>query len=178
MDVRKPKIQPGQPLPLADKVYRYGINTMVEKEDRFTPSPYFFDLSNTDKITGYSLSVDWDKKTTPEEGIIRIGCSYKSKPALEFKNYKNRVIYALEIEFIDSLDWIRKIEYSPTIHKKGIFGHPNNKAHSLVFYDQAEYAQNRAALLTELRNHAKDKKVEFDMTIVEKAVEKYRKNKE
>jgi len=150
---------------------------MVEKEDRYTPTIYFFDLSQTDKNTGYSLSVDWDKKTTPEESIIRIGCSYKTKPDFEFKNYKNRVIYALEIAFIDSLDWISKIEYSPTIHTKEILGHPNNKAHSLVFYDKAEYAQNRPALLTELRNHAKDKKIEFDMTKVEVFVEKCRKNK-
>ena len=51
MDVKKPKIQSGEPLPLTDRIYRYGKNDLIDKEDKFKPSINFFELSTSDKKT-------------------------------------------------------------------------------------------------------------------------------
>ncbi len=175
MDVKQSEIQRGDLLPITDRVYRHGLDTLVEeKEDKYVPKLRFFDLSNPVKKMDYSLSVDWERKTTPEETIIRVGCSYKTNTEI-FKNYKNRIIYALEIKFINSLEWIIDTTYDPTLHEIKKLGSPDNSAHALINFAEDQYAQNRAAILTELRNHSQDKKIGFNMKEVDKAVIECRK---
>lgn len=172
MDGEQLEIKKGEPLPLKDKIFRHGlIDWQEQQDDKYVPKLRFFELNTADKETGYNLSVDWETKTTPEETIIRIGCTYKSGTD-KFKNYENRVIYALEIDFLNKMDEIINIIYDPILHlplKKGL---PDNPSHSLVGFDKDKYEdpQNRPAILTELRNHAKDKKIVFDKNAINKAV--------
>ena len=175
MDVQQPEIKSGEPLPLGHRIYRHGLDEWIEKKkDKYIPSLYFFDLHESDKKTGYKLSVDWEKLATPEETIIRIGCSYK-KDTKKFKKYENRVIYAIEVTFLNNLDGISDVIYNPIFHPVEKSGYPNNPAHSLIGFDKDKYdVQDRPAVITELRNHAQGKKIEFDMKVVDKAVQEYR----
>lgn len=176
MDGNKLETKKGDPLPLRDRIFRHGLSDWTKLENgEYVPKFRFFELSNPDKETGYSLSVDWESKTTPEETIIRIGCTYKGD-SNQFKNYDNRVIYALEIDFLISMDEIINVIYDPISHIPPKQGTPDNPAHTLIVFDKEKYEdpQNRPAILTELRNHAKDKKIEFNMKSVHKAVKECR----
>lgn len=175
MDVEQFEITDGQSLPNNDRIYRHGPMDWIDtKDQKFIPTLKFFDLSEPDKLSGYHLSVDWENRTTPEETIIRIGCSF-SINTTKFKNYKNRVIFALDVRFLVELNGILKVSYSPIIQLIEKTGHINNLAHSLISFDKEEFtAQLRPAVITEMRNHAKDKKINFDMEVVDKAVLQYR----
>lgn len=176
MDGKQLEIKKGEILPLKDRIFRHGMADWQELQDaKYVPKFRFFELSTADKETGYSLSVDWESKTTPEDTIIRIGCTYKTGTD-KFKNYENRVIYALEINFLSNMDEIINIIYDPILHLEPKKGLPDNPSHTLVRFDKDKYddPQNRPAILTELRNHAKDKKIIFDIKFVNKAVKEYR----
>lgn len=78
MDGHQLEIQSGDVLPITDRVLRHGLNSWRESVGTvLIPRPIFFDLNNADISNGYNLSVDWEKKTTPEDVIIRVGCSQK-----------------------------------------------------------------------------------------------------
>lgn len=176
MDGNKSEIKPGNPLPLEDRVFRYGKNTNVDKANKYKPSLNFFELTGADKATGYGLSVDWEKLTTPEKTIARIGGTYIYKTE-KFKEFKDKVIYAIEIEFLKSLKGVNSITYNPSNLNNKKLGSPSNPSHSIIKFDETEYdqKQNRVEILTEIRNHAKDKKIEVDMNEVEKLVKELRK---
>jgi len=126
MDGKQSKIQPSESLPLTDRIYRHGLNDWVEKKgDENIPKFIFFELTELDKKTGYRLSVDWELKTTPEETIARIGGSYKTNTT-QFKEYKNRIIFALDIKFLNSLDFVIDVNYNPIVHPVRKLGSPNN----------------------------------------------------
>lgn len=178
MDGGQPEIQSGDKIPLEDRVLRHGLDEWKNFEDgKYIPTFKFFDLSTDDIKSGYNLSVDWDQKTNPEEIIIRIGCTFHPKKNGQFKNYGNRVIYALEVNFLNNIEKVLNVIYDPISNIVEERGKPNNPSHTLVsfdFTDEEQYKQDRPAILTELRYHAMDKKVHFDIDIVHAAVNKYR----
>lgn len=145
------------------------------EEDRYIPKLNFFKLTNADINDGYRLSVDWKDLTTPEETIIRVGCTYLHKKS-KYKDFENRVIYSMDVDFLESMEEIDSVTYNPSIKEPEEKGYPNNIAHSSIKFDNELYddAQARPAILTELRNHVKHNKVYFDLEIVRVEVEKYR----
>lgn len=74
-------IKGGDQLPDTDKVYRIVLVTNRDRKNHNIPSIGCFSLAPTDEG---SLSVDWERKTSPEESIARFGASYK----LYTKEYK------------------------------------------------------------------------------------------
>ncbi len=177
MDVSELEIKKGDRLPAKDCVYRHGLKEWHEKKNEFLPSLRFFALSPNDKIEGYKLSVDWNAITSPEEVIARVGATYKvnKNGDFTFKEFENRVIYSVEINFLNSLNFILNVVYDPIVNKPIIIGSPNNPSHSLICFDSQFYTdQNEPMILAEIRNHAKSNRITVDFDIVKKLVEEYR----
>lgn len=179
MDGHQLEIQSGDVLPITDRVLRHGLNSWRESVGTvLIPRPIFFDLNNADISDGYNLSVDWEKKTTPEDVIIRVGCSQKkfnpNKPLEFFKPYEERVIYAIEINFLKSITEIISVYYRPVFFSEKAKGFVDNPAHSSIKFEEDNFSQYRPLIIGELRNHAKNKNVEFNMEFVSGEVEKYR----
>lgn len=173
MDVRKPDIESGDSLPSSDFVFRLVEKELVEK-DKFTPKIRGFSLHDNDKKHGYGLSVDWSALTTPEESLGRWGASYKTGTT-EFKDYKKRDIYVLNIGVLKSIDSILDVVYNPILNIPVIKGIPNNISHSLIKFDKNELEKNEAEIYTRIREHAKDKKVKsINFKKVEELIELYR----
>ena len=157
-------------------MYRQVVQTNRKNGEKFSPSTSSFSLSEADKTDGYGLSTDWEPKTSPEDSIIRIGCSYKGN-STEFKNYKNRELYALELSFLKSFSEILDAIFSPIDINPPQFGKPSNPAHALVSFRKGKsYDEYAPLLFTKLRDHAKQRRIEFDMQAVENSVELYRKS--
>jgi len=174
MDGEEFEINPGDPLPQRDKVYRMVVNTHRDKRNKTIPAVRCFSLSPNDRN---KLSVDWDRKTTPEESIVRIGCSFKYT-SNEFKPFTNREIYALKIDFLKSISEIENVIYDPIILSNPEKGEVNNPAHSLITFslDLLNDQANEPEVYLKIRDHAKVHRVVVDMEKVTTLVENYRKN--
>lgn len=168
MDEKLPRIKAGDSLPDKGRIYRYGIITERDKANNKIPVS-FFTLNPKDKG---ELSVDWEEKTTPEETIARIGATYKYESS-EYKDYEARDIYALEIDFLRTNREISSICYSPSVYKKEK-GRISNPSHSLIAFEISFLTENKPAIYTLMRDHAKDKKINVDMKKAAELVDLYR----
>lgn len=157
----------GDSLPPEDSVYRIVLVTDRDKKNKEIPAIRCFSLHSSDKG---KLSVDWSKKTTPEESIARVGASYKTGTTT-YKEYNNRELYGLNIGFLKSLEKIEDVVYDPIKVQPRISGKPDNQAHSLVIFND----ENDPEVLEKIRDHAKYNKVLFDMKKVEELVNALRK---
>lgn len=162
----------GKQLPDEDDVYRIVICTDRDRKNKMIPAVRCFSLSPQDDN---KLSVDWDKKTSPEESIARVGASYKFNKQ-EYKPFDNREIYAMNVGFLTTLNDVSSIVYDPISLATPMTGAVNNPAHSLIIFTEifaSSHAREPEALL-KIRNHAKDKKVDIDMEVVKRLVKEYR----
>lgn len=173
MDGEELEINLGDPLPQGDRVYRLVVNTHRDKQNKTIPAVRCFSLSPNDKN---KLSVDWEKKTTPEECIARVGCSFKYA-SNEFKPFENREIYALEIDFLKSISGIENVVYDPIILSNPKKGKVNNPAHSLIAFslDLLNDQANEPEIYLKIRDHAKDHLISVNMEKATSLVENYRK---
>lgn len=163
-------IKGGEQLPDTDKVYRIVLVTNRDRKNRNIPSIGCFSLAPTDEG---SLSVDWERKTSPEESIARFGASYKLYTK-EYKPYENREIYALDVSFLCSLTDVDKVIYDPIYFPKPIKGRVNNPAHSLVKFSEIFTKNNDPETILKIRNHATEKKVPVDIERVHELVKELR----
>ena len=166
-------INKGDSLPANDDVYRICIITDRDKKAGNIPSVKSFTLSTPDKEDNFSLSVDWSKKTTPEQVLIREGIRFKSNTEI-YKNYLLREIFALNVGFLKNLNEIKNVIYDPTISEKFVMGKPDNPAHSGILFSPENYDQYESEITLKIREHAKDKFVRVDMETVKIEVEKLR----
>lgn len=171
MDEKKSaEVNIGDSLPSSDSVYRIALLTEKELDENGNQIPKLscFSLSADDIKDNYKLSVDWDRKTTPEEVLIRVGTSFK-KGKNVYKPFDNRTLYKLEVSFLKQLPFISDVIYTPS---------RNNNAHSSVCFDNANYnyKEHQPQILTELREHARKFHVNIDMEEVKNKVEELRKS--
>lgn len=157
-------------IPNTDNVWRIAEISRRDKANKAIPSIKVFSFSQYDDG---KLSVDWNKLTTPEQTIARVGMSYKKDTTI-FKEYNTREIYALNVSFLNDLgDYIKEVTHDPVFNNPEIIGTPNNPAHSLICcnnisdFDMPEF-------LTKLRDHAKNQLVGVNMEEVNRLVSTYR----
>lgn len=162
-------INKGESLPDKDRVYRIVVNTERDRKNKRIPAHRCFSLSENDNG---KLSVDWEQKTTPEESIARFGASFKYN-SKEFKPFKNREIYALEISFLKSLSDIDDVIYDPISSSMDIKARVNNPAHSLIVFNDL-FPTHDPETYIKLRDHAKNNKIEVDIQKVGDLVDKLR----
>lgn len=172
MDEKEFDLKPGDSLPKPDDVFRLVLETERDRKNKSIPAVRCFSLSPRDKN---KLSVEWNKKTTPEEAIARFGASYKLRTTA-FKPYDNREIYALNVGFLHSFSEIDDVVYDPIIIEPPIKGSVSNPAHSLIVFSEA-FANEQAKepeVLLKIRDHAKDKKVKINWEEVNRLVTRLR----
>lgn len=173
MDDHLSEIKIGEQLPAGGLVYRLVVATFRDRKNKKIPAVRCFTLSESDEN---KLSVEWEEKTTPEESVARVGASYK-KDKSEYKPHDNREIYALEIDFLNSLEVVNSTVYDPIYFEKSQPGCVNNPAHSLVVFSEDFLTKDRALqpeIYLKMRDHAQTRKVEIDMNKVELLVREYR----
>jgi len=158
----------GDSLPDLDDVYRLAIVTDRDKRNKAIPAVRSFSLKPSDKN---KLSVEWEKQTTPEECIARVGCTYKISTTT-YKGFDNREIYSLKIDFLKSLSDVEDVIYDPVFFLIPEKGRINNPAHSLVIFslDLLSEKANEPETYLKLRDHAKSRRVAFNMEEVKKLV--------
>lgn len=166
MDEKEPnRINPNDSLPSADSVYRIALRTEREIDENGNQIPKMgcFSLSQDDIKDNYRLSVEWDKMTTPEEVLIRVGISFK-KNSNQYKPFDTRILYKLEVGFLKQLPFILDVIYSPW---------HGNPAHSSICFDNENYnyQEHRPQILIEIRDHAKQFTVNVNMDEVKQKVE-------
>lgn len=173
MDADELIIKAGAPIPNTDDVYRTVLVTQRDRKNKAIPAVSCFSLSPNDKNM---LSVDWDRKTTPEECVARVGATFKMGKEI-YKPYENREIYALNVNFIKSLSDIDDVIFDPIFLSKPIKGRVNNPAHSLVVFKMGflEDQSKEPETLVKIRDHAKDRRKDVNMEIVRGLVIKHRK---
>lgn len=172
MDEKTPELTKGDILPSKGQVYRTVLTKQRDKKNKAVPAVSCFSLSKKDENR---LSVDWAEKTSPAECVGRFGASYKFGTT-EYKPYKNREVYAIDIDFLNAFPEVEKLTYDPLIFNPPQKGKVNNPAHSLIEFEKA-FANNTAKepeVLVKIRNHAKDQKQEIDWDEVEKLVVNYK----
>jgi hypothetical protein len=169
MDEKKSsEVNFNDPLPPADSVYRIALLTQkdLDENGKLIPKLSCFSLSADDIKDNYRLSVDWDKKTTPEEVLIRVGTSFKrGKP--EYKPFENRALYKLEVGFLRQLPFVFDVIYTPS---------RTNNAHSSVCFDNENYnyKEHEPQILTELREHSKRFNIQINIEEVKEKVAELR----
>lgn len=90
MDEKSFALKKGDRLPLGDRIFRVVLSTERDRKNKNVPALRCFSLTPADKGC---LSVDWERKTTPEESVARFGATYKMNKE-EYKPYDNREIFA------------------------------------------------------------------------------------
>lgn len=172
MDEKSFALKKGDPLPECDRVLRIVENTQRDRKNKNIPSLRCFSLSPNDKG---SLSVDWERRTTPEEAVARFGASFKQGKE-EYKTYNNREVYAMKVSFLNALEPVENVVYDPIYYGKPEKGRVNNPAHSLVKFTEAfaKDNQNDPEIILKMRNHAVENKVLIDLDKVHELVEKLR----
>jgi hypothetical protein len=171
MDEKKSAdIKPNDSLPSADSVYRVALRTERELDENGNQIPKIgcFTLSADDIRDNYRLSVEWNRKTTPEEVLIRVGTSFKKdKHPKQYKPFENRILYKLEVCFLKQLSFISDVIYTPS---------RKNIAHSSICFDNRDYnyEEHIPEILTELRDHAKQFTVDVNIDEVKQKVEEIR----
>lgn len=172
MDEESLALNKGDLLPNCDRVLRIVEITQRDKTNKRIPSLRCFTLSSNDKG---SLSVDWERRTTPEEAVARFGASFRYGTE-EYKSYDNREIYAMEISFLNTLEPVDKVIYDPIYFSKPETGRVNNPAHSLIEFSDAFVRdnQNDPEIILKMRNHAVENKVHIDSKKVHELVDKLR----
>ncbi len=172
MDEELPALKKGDLIPESDRVFRLVENTQRDRENKKIPATRCFSLSPND---GGGLSVDWERKTTPEESVARFGASFK-RCKEEYKSYDNREIYAMEVSFLNALEPVEKVVYDPIYYEKPEKGRMNNPAHSLIKFSDAlahdDY--NDPETILKMRAHAIENKMEINLDKVHELVKKYR----
>jgi|GEM_PF-1219201 hypothetical protein len=176
MDEKSPRLTKGDILPEGDQVYRIVLANQRDKKNKKIPAIRCFSLSPDDNNM---LSVDWEKRTTPEECIARFGGSFK-KDTETYKPYENRELFALGIFFLNLLPVVEKVVYDPEIFDPPVKGRVNNPAHSLVVFEAALSNNSAQApeTLMKIRDHATKNKVEIDWDKVHELVKNYRQEQE
>ncbi|MFW5886141.1 MAG: hypothetical protein ACOCUL_00150 [Bacteroidota bacterium] len=171
MDEKSP-LKKGDILPETDKVFRNVLITQRDRRNKNIPAVRCFSLSPHDNN---KLSVDWERLTTPEECIARIGASFRMGKE-EYKQYNNREVYALDIAFLNSLSEIEHVVYDPVVYSLPEKGKVNNPAHSLVVFleEFTHKKMKEPETLIKIRDHAVNKKAEVDWSQVEELVQLYR----
>ncbi|MDK2842974.1 MAG: hypothetical protein PWQ17_2480 [Anaerophaga sp.] len=172
MDEKLFELKKGDLLPDCDRVLRIVGNTQRDKKNKNIPSVRCFSLSPNDEG---SLSVDWERKTTPEEAIARFGASFKLCKE-EYKSYDNREVYAMKISFLNALEPVESVVYDPIYYEKPEKGRVNNPAHSLIKFTEAfaNDNQNDPEIILKMRNHAVENKVQINLDTVHELVKEYR----
>jgi hypothetical protein len=107
-------------------LYRLAHNT-YKKGDRYNAAVF-----NPDP-TG--LSTDWNKYTTPEGSLIRVGISYKPNTT-KFKDPDLFEVLKLKVSEVWSIDAINSILHTPIT--VGGIGRPENQSHCSVYYMDEE----------------------------------------
>ena len=170
MDENLSFIEPGEPLPYEDDVWRIALSTSRDKKNKQEPGISNFSLNSSDFG---KLSVEWASMSTPEESVARFGATYKSGTE-DFKDYRTRELYALNVGFLRSLEPVEDVLYNPIMVRPVLKGRPDNPAHSLVII-KSNFAQDEPELYKKMRDHAKGRKVEVNAEEVEQLVAIYRK---
>ncbi len=136
---------------------------------RFIPAVMFPKDSNTPYARMFhpesdGISTDWNKYSTAEETLIRVGLTFKTKKdKTQSDTYKDhesfRVVY-LNVGAIRSIEQIEGIEHTPINNAPEIKGFPNNLSHSSVFYSDEEIRLKLAGFCKEVttlnRSYIKD----------------------
>lgn len=149
--------------------YRVALVDARDRRNKAIPALRNFDLSPADN---FKLSVDCASLTHPEETVARVGAQIKSDGT--FKEFRNREIYAIHSSLLNSIDQVLGVLQDALYYHPPARGFPNNHSHALIHY-QENYPEYRPEILEKLREHAKDRKVSFDMTTVEALVSIYQK---
>jgi len=82
------------------------------------------------------MSTDWDKYTTPEESLARIGLTTKINGELKNTDFFN--LFGLKVGDIKMIEGVNSIDFTPIFHNPKIYGKPNNPSHSDVHYVDVE----------------------------------------
>lgn len=165
-------LKKGDLLPDCDRVLRIVEITQRDRRNRNIPNLRCFSLSPNDMG---SLSVDWERETTPEESVARFGASFKHGKEV-YKPYDNREVYAMEISFLNTLEYVEKVVYDPIYIGKHEKGKVNNTAHSLIKMSEAlaQDCYNDPETILKMRNHAIENKMQINFDKVHELVKEYR----
>lgn len=163
MDVPEIVINKGDSLPDEDHVYRIVLETDRDRKYKNLPALRSFSLNEKDIEDGYNLSVEWDKKTTPELTLIRFGATYKFN-SKDYKDPTTRSLYSLRVGFLKTIEGIRDVFYDPIFVEPFEKGNPSNSAHSSVnFIKELWTPANEPIIIFKIREHAISRKIDVNM---------------
>ncbi|WP_293785738.1 hypothetical protein [uncultured Pedobacter sp.] len=83
------------------------------------------------------MSVDWDKYTSPDECIIRVGLTYKTGKT-DFKNHSDFELLSLNVKDIKMIEGVSSINFTPIPKNQEEIGKPYNVSHSDVWFVDPE----------------------------------------
>lgn len=145
----------------------YSQREKVSKKRRH-PSEACFSLRNNEE----ALSFNWSKYAEANRGFIVLGLRYGVNG--EFLHYKDYTFFKLPYIFLKELEGIAKIVHSPDFNgNPSNVGIPNNKSHSLLFYEDDDL-QTRMNLTDYCNNNYDDCKCEVEFQIIDSEIENLR----
>jgi len=83
------------------------------------------------------MSTDWDRYTSAEESLIRVGLT-KKHGSENFKDPNMFKIFSLKIEDIQMIQGVSSIDFTPINNTPEILGSPNNPSHTDVWFTDVE----------------------------------------
>jgi hypothetical protein len=163
---------PHSSLPDNDNVFRIVEKSHRDKKNKSIPSVSCFSLSQNDKDDGYKLSVNWAALISPEHTLAIVGLSYKSGKE-EFKNYRNKEIYSLNVQAVKNIENIIDVVYDPIVFPEKVKGFPSNRSHSSILINPVDFEKNEPEIILKLRDYAAENYVMVDEKIVDSIIEEY-----
>lgn len=83
------------------------------------------------------MSTDWDKLTTPENSLIRVGLSRRHN-STQYKDANMFKLFSLKIEDIKLIEGVSSVDFTPIYNFPEILGSPNNPSHTDVWFTDVE----------------------------------------
>lgn len=107
------------------------------------------------------MSVDWDRYTSSDDCIVRVGLTYKTGKT-EFKNHADFELLSLNVKDIKGIKGVSSIKFSPIPIEEEEIGKPYNISHSDVWFVDPELRLKFADIA---------EKIEINKDYIDKTVE-------
>lgn len=160
---------PEEVIPHEDDVFRQIHKSLFKKSEYRFPSEGHFNLTDGER----GLSVNWERYCKEQDNWILIGATFRPETEV-YKDYQAFRVFRFNVGWLREIEKVINVVHDPIYHEELLIGTPDNRAHSLILYNQIDEEVRR-----KLRNYVgtRDANIECrpDVTLLEPEIQSLQK---